>query len=87
MDSTLSTSPGVCDTLFQEILKEQKIDAFGALEDLDPLIEEYEQKSGNQLSMKRGERNSFRLYVCKGTLIVRFRFLLLGYKVTVCSCW
>jgi hypothetical protein len=46
-------------------LKGRKIDAFGALEDLDPLIEEYEQKSGNQLSMKRGERNSFRLYVCK----------------------
>ncbi len=65
MDSTSSTSTGVCDTLFQEILKEQKIDAFGALEDVEPLIEEYEQKSGNQLSIKRGERTSFRLYVCK----------------------
>jgi hypothetical protein len=59
VDSTSSTSPGVCDTPFQEILKGQKIDAFGALEDLDPLIEEYERKSGNQLSIKRGELNSF----------------------------
>ncbi len=65
VDFTSSTSTGVCDTLFQEILKEQKIDAFGALEDVDPLIEEYEQKSGNQLSIKRGERNSFHLYFCK----------------------
>jgi hypothetical protein len=46
-------------------LKGRKIDAFGALDDVDPLIEEYKQKSGNQLSIKRGERNSFRLYVCK----------------------
>jgi hypothetical protein len=65
VDSTSSTSPGVCDTLFQEILKGQKIDAFGALEDADPLVEEYEPKSGNLLSIMRGERNSFRLYVCK----------------------
>ncbi|KAI2496808.1 hypothetical protein MHU86_13072 [Fragilaria crotonensis] len=48
-----------------EILNERKIDSFVALEDVDPFIEEYEEKSGNQLSIKRGERNSFRLYVCK----------------------
>jgi len=65
VDSTSSTSTGVCDTLFQEILNERKIDSFVALEDVDPFIEEYEEKSGNQLSIKRGERNSFRLYVCK----------------------
>ena len=65
MDSTSFTSPGVCDTVFQEILKGRKIDAFGALDDVDPLIEDYEQKSGNQLSIMRGECDFFRLYVCK----------------------
>ena len=59
VDSTSSTSTGVCDTLFQEILNERKIDAFGALEDVDPLIEEYEEKSGNQLSIKRARRAQF----------------------------
>jgi hypothetical protein len=65
VDSTSFTSPGVCNTVFQEILKGRKIDAFGALDDVDPLIEDYEQKSGNQLSIMRGECDFFRLYVCK----------------------
>ena len=64
-DSIPSFSSGMCDNLFEEILSEQKIDAFGALEDIDPLIEEYERKSGNQLTIKRSESNSFCLYVCR----------------------
>ncbi len=82
MNSTSSTSTGVCDTLFQEILKERKIDAIG--EDVDPFIEKYEQKLGNWLSIKRGERNSFHLSFAKSTLIVRFRSLLVGDEVMVC---
>jgi hypothetical protein len=68
-----STSPSVCDTLFQEILKGRKIDALGALEDVDSLIEEFERKSGNQLSIKRGERNSFSVYVCKEHIYCTFQ--------------
>jgi hypothetical protein len=33
------------DKIFQEILNERKIDMFATLEDIDPLIEEYERKS------------------------------------------
>jgi hypothetical protein len=60
-----SSSGSTDDKIFQEILNERKIDMFATLEDIDPLIEEYERKSGNHLSIKRSLRNSFRLYVCK----------------------
>ena len=45
-DSTLSLSTSMCDKAFHDILDKQKIVAFGALEDIDPLIEECKWKTG-----------------------------------------
>ena len=65
-DTCSSSSHSEMDRLFDKILKEQNINALACLEDdINPLIKEYEVRSGNHLSIKRSLRDSFRLYVCR----------------------
>ena len=41
------------DKLFEDLLKEQNVDAFPCLEDIDPIVNLYKKKSGNHLSIAR----------------------------------
>jgi hypothetical protein len=61
--SSLTTSNE--DTVFQDILRELNIVEFPTLDDVGPVVEAYEKKSGNRLSIRRSLIGEFRLYVCK----------------------
>ena len=56
---------GTVDKLFEDLLKERNNDAFACLEDIDPIVDLYEKKSGNHLSIARSLKHSYRQYVCK----------------------
>jgi hypothetical protein len=64
------------DHVFEEILKERQVEVFNTLEDVDPFIEEYENKSGNRLSVLRSLRNVYRHYVCKEHIDCTFQILI-----------
>ena len=53
------------DTVFQDILRQRNIEEFSSLDDVGPVIEAYEKKSGNRLAIRRSLFGEFRLYVCK----------------------
>ena len=53
------------DTVFQALLKELKVDSFARLQDVEPLINDYERETGNHLVVCRGSnRQTFRVYQC-----------------------
>ncbi len=60
--SSLTTSE---DTVFQDILCQLNIVESPILDDFGPVIEAYEKKSGNWLSIQRSLIGEFCLYVCK----------------------
>ncbi len=52
------------DTVFQDIICQLYIVEFSTLDDASPVIEAYEKKSGNRLSIQRSIIGEFCLYVC-----------------------
>ena len=58
-------SDGVTDDeVLQYLLRRQGVETFAMLEDIDPIIREYENRSGNKLKIKKSSPNCFRLYGC-----------------------
>ena len=51
---------GTVDKLFEDLLKERNVDAFPCLEDIDPIVDLYEKKSGNHLCIARSLKHSYR---------------------------
>jgi hypothetical protein len=46
------------------LLKELKVDSFATLQDVEPLINDYERETGNHLVVCRSNREIFRVYQC-----------------------
>ena len=53
------------DTSFQDIMRQQNIVEFPTLDDVSPVVEAYEKKSGNRLAIRRSLVGEYRLYICK----------------------
>jgi Ulp1 protease family, C-terminal catalytic domain len=56
---------GTVDNIFTDLLKEQTVHAYPCMEDFNPIVEEYERKSGNHIAVVRSERSVYRHYKCK----------------------
>jgi uncharacterized protein Veg len=54
------------DTAFESILKEFNTGAeyFSSLDDVEPFIDIYQQRTGNRLAIRRSEKDKFRVYQC-----------------------
>jgi hypothetical protein len=53
------------DTAFESILKEFNIaENFSSLDNVQPLIDVYQQRTGNRLAICRSEKDKFRVYQC-----------------------
>jgi MULE transposase domain/Ulp1 protease family, C-terminal catalytic domain len=52
------------DTVFRALLKDLKVDSFATLQDVEPLINDYERETGNHLVVRRSNRQTFRVYRC-----------------------
>ena len=74
--SPFAVSSNMDDHVFEEILKERQVEVFNTLDDVEPFIEEYENISGNRLSVLRSLRNVYRHYVCKEHLNCTFQILI-----------
>ena len=76
---------GTVHKLFQDLLTERNVDAFACLEDIDPIIDLYEMKSGNHLSIARSLKNHIdRIMFARNILTVRFKCLSEGAEVMAC---
>jgi hypothetical protein len=53
------------DTSVQDIMRQQNIVEFPTLDDVSPVIEAYEKKSGNWLAIRRSLVGEYCLYICK----------------------
>ena len=53
------------DTTFYKVMAEAKIDSFAEMDHINPLVEIYEQKTGNHLRIKRSINGKFRVYQCR----------------------
>ena len=72
---------GTVDKLFQDLLTERNIDAFACLEDIDPIVDLYQKKLGNHLSIARSLKNSYLVqYVCKEHLDCTFQVFVGRYR-------
>jgi hypothetical protein len=63
-DSSALTG-ALSDTTFYKVMAEAKIDSFAEMDHIDPLLEIYEQKTGNHLRIKRSINGKFRVYQCR----------------------
>jgi hypothetical protein len=52
------------DTAFEAIMKEFKMESFATLDEVEPLIDTYQSKTGNRLAIRRSERDKYRVYQC-----------------------
>jgi len=71
--STLSDDSFVEDSVWDSLLKELNIQSFGSLDDVTPVINDYQKRSGNHLAVCNSERDRFRLYRCVEHLNCTFR--------------
>ncbi|KAI2512387.1 hypothetical protein MHU86_2049 [Fragilaria crotonensis] len=53
------------DTTFYKVMAEAKIDSFAEMDHINPLVEIYEQRTGNHLRIKRSINGKFRVYQCR----------------------
>jgi Ulp1 protease family, C-terminal catalytic domain len=71
--STLSDDIFVEDSVWGSLLKELNIQSFASLDDVTPVINDYQKRSGNHLAVCNSERDRFRLYRCVEHLNCTFR--------------
>ena len=61
-DSTLTVASS--DTVFHKVMAEANVESFAELEDINPIVAIYEQRSGNCLRIKRSINGKYRVYQC-----------------------
>ena len=64
------------DVLFYDIMRDAKVDCFATLEEVMPLIETYEIRSGNHLRVQRSLRNQFKQFQCREHVDCPFQILI-----------
>ena len=75
---------GTVDKLFEDLLKERNVNTFPCLEGIDPIVDLYEKKSGNHLSIFRSLKIHIDGIFARNILTVRFKFLLEGAEGMAC---
>ena len=60
------TGPEFVDTMLTSLLKDMDVGFFSCLEDIDPVIDAYEAKTGFRLCVTRSVKERYRWYRCKG---------------------
>ena len=61
-DSTLTVASS--DTVFYKVMADANLESFAELEHINPIVQLYEQRSGNSLRIKRSINGKYRVYQC-----------------------
>jgi hypothetical protein len=62
-DSTLTAASS--DTNFYKVMKDANVDSFAEMDQINPIVEMYEQRTGNHLRIKRSINGKFRVCQCR----------------------
>ncbi len=62
-DSTLTAASSA--TNFYKVMKDANVDSFAEMDQINPIVEMYEQRTGNHLRIKRSINGKFRVYQCR----------------------
>ncbi len=62
-DSTITAASS--DTNFYKVMKDANVDSFAEMDQINPIVEMYEQRTGNHLQIKHSINGKFRVYQCR----------------------